>query len=245
MFIVNQVINFNESPGILASALDISANDCVLGTIRFDTQNVLIRRAEGSPGSQSWVTYSSGGGSSDLQSVLDNGNTANNQSITLTNDDAGEVMDLFSTDFYLYKDDDKDIYLTENYERLAIVTDNGVITLGENYISALDNINAYTITARFSAAIELFQIEHNGTSNGLKLDWTNNAFYLGDFAGLNSNTHIRIDDDSTKKDIIFNYNGKLNLNGTNVTSGSSGGNSSQHLIVYINGTEYKIQLKNP
>jgi hypothetical protein len=245
MFIVNQVINFEASPGILASALDISANDCVLGTIRFDTQNVLIRRAEGTPGSQNWVTYASGSGGGNLQEVLDNGNEALNQSIKLTNDDSGEVMDLFSNDFYLYKDNNKEFYLTANYQRLAIVTDNSVITFGENYISALDSINAYTITARFSADIQIFQIEHNGNANGLKLDWTNNVFALGDFSGLNSSTYIRIDDDSGKKDIILNYDGKIRLNGTNVTSATSGGNASAHLIVYINNTEYKIQLKNP
>jgi hypothetical protein len=244
MYIFNQVINFNESPGLVGSALDLTANNYPLGTIRFDTQNVLIRRAEGTPGSQSWVTYS-GGGTGNLQSVLDNGNSALNQSIILTNDDAGEIMKLFSNNLYLYKDDNRNVYLTENYERLAIVTDNSVITFGENYISALDNINAYTITARFSADIQVFQIEHNGNASGLKLDWTNNAFALGDFTGLNSSTYIRIDDDSGKKNILFNYDGTLRLNGTNVTSNTSGTNSSQHLIVYINNTEYKIQLKNP
>lgn len=245
MFIVNQVINFEASPGILASALDISANDCVLGTIRFDTQNVLIRRAEGTPGSQNWVTYASGSGGGNLQSVLDNGNSALGQSIVLSNDDTGEIFRADSQDLYLYKNDDRTIYLTANYQRTAIVTDNSVITFGENYISSLDSINSYTLTARFFSDIQVFQIETNGTANGLKLDWTNNAFSLGDFTGLNNSTYIKIDDGTGKKNITLNYDGNLRLNGTNVTSATSGSNASLHLIVYINNTEYKIQLKNP
>ena len=58
--------------------------------------------------------------------------------------------------------------------------------------------------------------------------------YLGDF-GLNYNGYfIHIDD----------ANEKLILNGTNLLSTSAGSTSSQHLVVTINGTIYKIQLKN-
>jgi len=242
MFIFNQVINFNESPGLVGSDLDLSANNYPLGTIRFDTHNVSIKRAEGTEGSQTWVTYS-GSGSGNLQSVLDNGNEAVNQQITLTNVSTYAICSINENDFYLYKNDDKDIYLTENYERLAIVTDNSVITFGENYISALDNINSYTITARFSADIELFQIEHNGTSNGLKLNYANAIYQFGDYANLNNNTYIEVKDSS--QDITLKYNNRLNLNGTLVTSPTSGSNASLHLVVWINGSEYKIQLKNP
>ncbi len=38
--------------------------------------------------------------------------------------------------------------------------------------------------------------------------------------------------------------GGIKLNGTNITSGTSGGNSGLHLIVNINGTAYKIALQN-
>jgi hypothetical protein len=42
---------------------------------------------------------------------------------------------------------------------------------------------------------------------------------------------------------LFNL-AQININVT-ITSGSSGGTSGQHLVVYINGTQYKIQLRNP
>ena len=242
MYIFNQVINFNESPGLVGSDLDLSANNYPLGTIRFDSHNVLIKRAEGTPGSQSWVTYS-GGGTGNLQSVLDNGHIAADQSIRLYNSTTNAISNLDYDNLYLYKDDNEDVYLTANYQRIAIVTDNSVITFGENYISALDNINSYTITARFSADIELFQIEHNGTSNGLKLNYANAIYQFGDYANLNNNTYIEVKDSS--QDITLKYNNRLNLNGTLVTSPTSGSNASLHLVVWINGSEYKIQLKNP
>jgi hypothetical protein len=148
MYIFNQVINFNASPGILFDSIltNEEAQQYPVGSVAFDQTTHSIYRNEGNPGSQSWVNYSSGGGLSNLQSVLDNGHEADNQIIILVNTTTFAESTLDYDNLYLYKNDDKDIYLTQNYERLAIVTDNSVITLGSNYISALDNINSYTIS---------------------------------------------------------------------------------------------------
>lgn len=40
-----------------------------------------------------------------------------------------------------------------------------------------------------------------------------------------------------------NPTGKLILTGTQLISPNSGGNSGQHLVVTINGTQYKIRLE--
>jgi len=44
---------------------------------------------------------------------------------------------------------------------------------------------------------------------------------------------------------VANTGGYLNFVGTDLQSGSSGGSSGQHLCITLNGTQYKIDLKNP
>jgi hypothetical protein len=39
--------------------------------------------------------------------------------------------------------------------------------------------------------------------------------------------------------------GEIRFVGTNIQSGSAGGNSGQHLVIYLNGTQYKIKLETP
>ena len=70
---------------------------------------------------------------------------------------------------------------------------------------------------------------YGGNDLGLKLDFTTNKFYLG-----STTEYIGID--TTNNTLIA---------GANLTSASSGGNSGQHLKININGTNYKIELKNP
>ena len=70
---------------------------------------------------------------------------------------------------------------------------------------------------------------YGGNDLGLKLDFTTNKFYLG-----STTEYIGID--TTNNTLIA---------GANLTSASSGGYSGQHLKININGTNYKIELKNP
>ena len=44
---------------------------------------------------------------------------------------------------------------------------------------------------------------------------------------------------------IDNVAGEISLNGTAITSNSSSGASGRHLVLNINGTQYKIKLENP
>jgi hypothetical protein len=46
-------------------------------------------------------------------------------------------------------------------------------------------------------------------------------------------------------DVTNNAGGEIALNGTDLISPTSGGNSGQHLVIRINGTQYKIQLEDP
>lgn len=73
------------------------------------------------------------------------------------------------------------------------------------------------------------------TDNGLRLDNFYFTYQLGDYNNYNNGYYLMIDDQNTE----------LVLNGTNFISATAGSNSSNHLVIKINGTVYKIQLKNP
>lgn len=50
--------------------------------------------------------------------------------------------------------------------------------------------------------------------------------------------------DTTPKEITFTTE-KLSYNGTAISATSAGGNSGKHLVIYLNGSPYKISLLNP
>jgi hypothetical protein len=91
--------------------------------------------------------------------------------------------------------------------------------------------------------------DQNGIQ-GIYLSFNSFEYFFGDFNGVNNQTYIFIKDQG--KDILFNTIGGtirhncdlLQFDGA-LTSGSSGGNSGQHLQVTINGNQYKIKLENP
>ena len=244
MFIVNQVINFNETPGLLFDSVLTTeeANQYPIGTIAFDQTTHTINRAEGTPGSQTWVGYGGGGGTQDLQSVLNTGNVASNQSITLNTDgDAGSSF-LNDANLFFYKDNDLAVYLELSYEFVYIVTDDTDCAYGTNYLSFHNSINGDRITGRFDSLNGYFSLEYNEVDNGLNIDFANNLYRFGDYASENNDTKIIIDDANSE---ITAQTGAIKLLGGALLSASSGGNSGQHLVIYVQGNQYKIQLLDP
>lgn len=90
-----------------------------------------------------------------------------------------------------------------------------------------------------------------GVTNGFKVDFFSNLYFLGDVEGLNNETYIYINDSNAQ--VIINatgllnlqYTNNLNLSGLSITQVGSGSTSNQHLKVNVNGTNYVIELKNP
>ena len=80
----------------------------------------------------------------------------------------------------------------------------------------------------------------NGTSKGLKLDFTNNVYQFGSYTGGGNYIQIL---DSTKNIELLTTN--LTFTGAALQSNTSGGNSGEHLVITLNGTQYKIKLENP
>ena len=91
-----------------------------------------------------------------------------------------------------------------------------------------------------SAVIKTYS---DGTNEfGLYIDFSAQQTVIGDYDGNFNGTLINVYD--VDQSITFSTE-NLNFFGTNLLSGSSGSTSGQHLVVYINGTKYKIQLRNP
>jgi hypothetical protein len=76
---------------------------------------------------------------------------------------------------------------------------------------------------------------YQGNQLGLYLDQSGKIYRFGQVTGGNG-TLIEIQDGATYP---------VRIDGTNVTSGTAGGSSGQHLKIKINGTDYKIALLNP
>lgn len=88
-------------------------------------------------------------------------------------------------------------------------------------------------------------IETNAYANykGLKLDFLNDLYFLGDYNGLTNSTQIIIANGS--KEITLWAENSLQFKGAGLQSASAGGSSGEHLVIYLNGTQYKIALLNP
>jgi hypothetical protein len=82
---------------------------------------------------------------------------------------------------------------------------------------------------------QIFQVINNTNANGLIIDFNQNNFQFGQITGGNT-TYLTIDDVATYP---------IQIDGTNILSGTSGGSSGQHLKIKLNGVDYKIKLENP
>ena len=163
-----------------------------------------------------WINYSGSATTPTLQQVLTAGNTATDN-IYLTN--AGNAFRLYTSNI------NNQTYFT--YEVLGSAgTNNGFISFYQaqgNEIRTGDSSQA------------------GGFYQGMRLDFDFSQYYLGDWNNFQNGTKIVIDDVTNE---ITLQQDNLFLNGA-ITSGTSTGNSGQHLVLTINGTGYKIKLENP
>jgi len=76
-----------------------------------------------------------------------------------------------------------------------------------------------------------------GNIQGLSID--NRAptqqYQFGDIDNVNLGTVMVLDPIA----------GTIGFGGTGIVSATAGANSANHLVIYLNGVQYKIQLKNP
>ena len=115
------------------------------------------------------------------------------------------------------------------------------ILMDDNY--RYINIIANPITFWIDGLMNVSYFNYNGNDIGLKLDFANNLYFLGDYNGLTNSTQIIINNGN--KDITLWAENSLQLKGAGLQSASAGGSSGDHLVIYLNGTQYKIALLNP
>jgi hypothetical protein len=77
-------------------------------------------------------------------------------------------------------------------------------------------------------------------NDGFKLDFTNNIYQFGSFNSAGN--YIEINDTNNSIELLTT---NLNFTGAALQSNTAGGNSGEHLVINLNGTQYKIKLENP
>ena len=85
----------------------------------------------------------------------------------------------------------------------------------------------------------------------LTCDYLTGIMRMGDATGVGNSNELTIDD--INKEIIIYTNGgiikndcdTLEFNGASLQSNTSGGNSGEHLVITLNGNQYKIKLEFP
>lgn len=119
-----------------------------------------------------------------------------------------------------------------NGRGLNIDYDNGIFKLGNSGYSLLSiESNTGTNTQRFYTS-------YIGNDVGINIDFYNNVFNFGD----ENNNFISINNANNTFQISSQI---IDLNGSNLQSNTSSGNSGEHLVISLNGNQYKIALQNP
>lgn len=128
------------------------------------------------------------------------------------------------------------LYIGRNTAQIICETSNSFVRIGD--VASIGNGTIFFVDDNNKTIASSI----GGTDNGISINFVSSRYYFGDFNGINNNTHIFIQDGS--QNIRF-YTENLDFNGTALQSGTSGGNSGQHLVITLNGTQYKIKLENP
>jgi len=97
------------------------------------------------------------------------------------------------------------------------------------------NLNSNGVYLEIRNNQKLISFNNNFQRNGLKLDFANSVYQLGQIVGGNTTT-LKIDDASTFP---------VQVSGTNVSQNTSGVASGKFLKIKVDGVDYVIELKNP
>jgi hypothetical protein len=128
------------------------------------------------------------------------------------------------------------LYIGRAKAQIICETSNSFVTIGD--VGAIGSGTIFSVDDANKKIVSFTA----GTDNGILIDFFSNRYYFGDFNGINNNTHLFIGDSGQT---IYFYTENLEFNGTALQSNTSGGNSGEHLVIKLNGNDYKIKLENP
>ncbi len=126
----------------------------------------------------------------------------------------------------------------------------------------LDWANRKSVLGDYNGSLNsiYLQIDHNndilgtyfgGGVNGLYLDFQAKVYKFGDIINANNKSRIIIDDSNNEIDLLTNggtlvfESSVLQFDGSALQSNTSSGNSGEHLVIILNGNQYKIKLELP
>jgi len=268
MKLTTGLLNYTGTPGAYTNtfANRPGATAVPTGTLYFSKDTNILYQTNGT----SWISYSGGGGGSqNLASVLTIGNIATN-TITLTTvggqilEYSGDYIDNGIVQLYWgisqqeigFKYNGGNLFgLAIDFRSSVRTTYMGDVQQSFNGTELWVNDNTRTIKTFDNRGI-------NSQGTGLNINFTTKNYYLGDWFGYNDNTYIKIDDpnqettiNSPASTIIKSNtttiqantagNGVFNFDDSAFISATAGGNSGQHLVIFVQGVQYKITLNNP
>lgn len=115
----------------------------------------------------------------------------------------------------------------------------------QTFITIRDSQKTITLAAGFNIGTatsltiddtnQIIKTFNSGNDLGLKLDFANKVYQLGQIAGNNATT-LKIDDAAAFP---------VQVSGTNVSQTTSGTASGKFLKIKVDGVDYVIELKNP
>lgn len=256
----NNANNFGYSAGLLANTLANRPIRAALGTLYVTTDTLLLYRWTGS----AWVEIS---GSGNAITGAFNGLQQQGTLIGLGGT-LSEATEIFITDFPI--DFNSETAPTSQFKvinscaisEIAAFTsilsfNDGGVYIGNNELAGTIQAKSYDsgistelrlnnnggaillgnggFGMTFDDGTPLISTLWNNYAIGLRLNFDTKEFALGDFNNINNGTYLSIDE----------TNQRFNFNGVGIISGSAGGNSGDHLEIFVNGTQYKINLLNP
>ncbi len=231
----NSAANILNTPGFISDdfANRPAANFVAIGTIFIATDTGAIYQSDGS----AWSSIGGGGSSQNLDQVLNVGNTST-ETIQLYS--GGDSVDIAYNNIYFNSPGIAQTFIenapTQNFKMI----DNNSVeaafnTAGLEFLNSATDIDfrlnngAGGFTAlRFNNTI--INTFFNNNNAGLKLDYNNLQYYIGDYDGANKSNYLIIDDNSEEIKTIMagvdtgifvdrvsyckigDYNGNLNVN---------------------------------
>jgi hypothetical protein len=149
---------------------------------------------------------------------------------------------------YIVVDDGGEFFVTFNQGNdVGLLLDFGK---RRYYLGDFSNyINGTTLEIRED--VDTIITRNNFGSQGISLDLGTLFYKFGDYDALVNNTHIAVKDSSQEINLftnggsIFFSADSLIFDGAGLQSNTAGGNSGEHLVITLNGSQYKIKLENP
>lgn len=240
--IENSANNFGRSAGLLANTFAQRPITAALGTLFIASDTLIVYRWNGT----AWDTIGGGGGvfggvTNGLQilggAVGLGGSLTQNTDINCFN--YAFKFEVFNS-FAIGDGTEPTLILNSSAQTITTSfsgSENGLKFNFSNKQYLLGDFNYdFNGTHLFIAdTAQKILTVNNNNYRGLNLDFGNLQYWLGDYSSTTNGYWLMIDDN----------NGELYFNGVNLESSNSSGNSGQHLVIVLNGNQYKIKLENP